>query len=87
MRGGTTQPTLSEDLWARAASGLIVVMWRCTVTGLDSATGLWSTGRVNACDGWGMAGLALTCLPLAEDLASTWRYPMLEAVPGVRQAN
>ena len=38
---------------------------------LDSATGLWSTGRVNACDGWGMAGLALTCLPLAEDLAST----------------
>ena len=38
---------------------------------LDSATGLWSTGRVNACDGWGMAGLALTCLPSAEDLAST----------------
>ena len=22
MRGGTTQPILSEDLWARAASGL-----------------------------------------------------------------
>ena len=32
MRGGTTQPILSEDLWARAASGLIVVMWRCTET-------------------------------------------------------
>ena len=24
-----------------------------------------------------MAGLALTCLPLAEDLASTWRYPIM----------
>ena len=82
MRGGTTQPILSEDLWG--TGGLRFNSCHVAVhrNRLDSATGLWSTGRVNACDGWGMAGLALTCLPSAEDLASTWRYPMLEAVPG-----
>ena len=31
---------------------------------------------------WGMAGSTLSCLSQAEGLISTWRCPMLEAVPG-----
>ena len=59
----------------RPWEGFLFFQHNPSYTGLFHSTG---TGRVNACDGWGMAGL-LTCLPLAEDLAYSG---MLEAVPG-----
>ena len=73
MRGGTTQPILSEDLWARAASGLNSCHVSVSIAGLDWFNRLVVYGQGNRLRrmGYGWANLNLSavcgrpCLNLA----------------------
>ena len=78
--GGTTQPTLSEDLWVRVATS--PASWcRCSETDVEWRQPVaYGQGKrlLRTEYGW----VSLNLLQHAEGPISTLRCPMLEAVPG-----